>query len=508
MSVTIGRVALTRWMLVLAVALAGCDDGDAALDLDAADDGTPRDARDDNDVAKDDSDARTADDTPAADDGPAPYDAAVRDVALADAALEDIPARDVALDIALPSDGSTAFQCPPPPDGMMRDGRCLLSCGGAGGNTCTSSAALCAGEQGFDAYDCARCCLRCDRRTAAPGRLPLIHYYGFVPAEAPATGPDDALNQRLLVPGLEVVFGVSSPTLFDAPGFTVPTGTDLNTGTLAAYPTCAPQPEAFLRWHARGARLARIVSNEALQAWLGNGTAADRVERILRFGWDYITVDEVGGVAWRDSGAFAPAAVAMLNELARRGLDRRVIFWLNPSTTEVWRNPADAPTGALGEYRALLAACRDRCRAFVFETYPQNTDVVCAATRSHCVTTSTVVGPEDTSRYFEWLATRASNAAPGLNNTALSGLGLANLDRLRYLDLPRCDLAPLRGTCTESPGRGGLFRQFAALHAGAHSNNQRGVAFYGHNHMAATATWSRADLVEHLRGLTSWWVGR
>lgn len=501
-----------RLCFLAALVLAGCDEGAAALDDDASSDGTDDaawfDDRDDLPTTRDGDDSTSPTDAVTFDDVTS-TDATTTDGGTTpDIATTDTGARDAALDLPLPVDASGAFQCPPPPDGMMRDGRCLLSCGGAGGNTCSPSAAVCAGEQSFDAYDCARCCLRCDRRTAAPGRLPLIHYYGFVPAEAPATGPDDALNQRLLVPGLEVVFGVSSPAFFDPPGFTTPTGTDYNTGTLAAYPTCAPQTEAFLRWHARGARLARIVSNEALQAWLTGGTAADRIERILRYGWDYIAIDELGGIAWRDSGTFAPATIALLNELARRGLDRRILFWLNPSTTEIWRNPADAPTGALGEYRALLAACRDHSRAFIFETYPQNTDVVCAATRSHCITTSTVVGSEDTARYFEWLATRASNAAAGINNTALSGLGLANLDRLRYLDLPRCDLAPLRGSCTESPGRGGLFRQFAALHAGAHSNNQRGVAFYGHNHMAATATWSRADLVEHLRGLTSWWVGR
>jgi hypothetical protein len=37
---------------------------------------------------------------------------------------------------------------------------------------------------------------------------------------------------------------------------------------------------------------------------------------------------------------------------------------------------------------------------------------------------------------------------------------------------------------------------------------RRGVAFYSPSHVTDTAGWTRADLAEHLRALTSWWVGR
>ncbi len=327
--------------------------------------------------------------------------------------------------------------------------------------------------------------------------------------------PDDSLNQRLLVPGLDVTFGVSNPALFDPPGWTGPVSPGAwTTGTNANYPTCADPPPAFATWHARGARLARLLSNDQLQAWLTDGSAADRIERILRFGWDYAAVDEIGGLAWRDGAAegYGARAATLLDELARRGFDRRMIFWLNPGSSEVWLDPA-VGNGVFPLMRGFLTACLAHCRRFLIEAYPQNATLCGTAGTpwTRCLTTRTVVGAEDTERYLEWTATRLGNAVPTINNYVLSGLGLGTERVTNYLDMPSCDLAPYRGSCPPSPTRGGLAQQFAALHAGAHANNQRGVAFYGITHVRTDtpgAVWTRADLAEHLRTLTSWWVGR
>ncbi len=400
------------------------------------------------------------------------------------------------------ADGS--LTCPlPEPDYKLINGKCVPSCGRAGGNACTAAGAFaCQGEQSFVSHDCAVCCRKCDRATP-PSALPVIHYYGMF--QGADGNPDDALNTTLIVPNTEVIFGVGSPYLFDSPGWRPVQGGNLLTGTYASYPTCGDFTPEFQKWRGRGAKLGKLLTNEQLEAWLDHGTAADRIERILRYGWDYVVIDEIGGVAWRDSGRYGPKAVAMLNQLGARGLSKKIIFWVNPTTTQVWYDPAVHPTGAAGEYKKLLAACQQHCKRLVWETYPQDS-TTCSSNWKRCLTTFTAVSPDyGAAKYLEWTANRLSNALQGTNRVSLSGLGLGNLNPVRYLNVAQCDLVPYRGNCPQSPGSGGLHRQFSVLHGGTFAKYQCGVAFYGHTHAAPTTSWSLADLANHLRNLTSWW---
>ncbi len=393
---------------------------------------------------------------------------------------------------------------PPPPDAGVTPTP-PPTCQAAGGNVCTTAGdSTCAGEAPLASSDCQVCCTKCNRST--PGNdLPVIHYYGFFASPTPNI-PDEVLNRQLIVPGLEVIFSVANPLVFDPPGWHGPVNGDPRTGTDANYPTCAPYQPEFLKWRGHGAKLAKRITNEQLQAWLDDGTAADRLERILRYGWDYITIDEIGGVAWRDSGNYGPKGTALLKALAARGFDKKLLIWVNPSTTQINLDPAVNPTGAANLYKNFLAACRAHCKRIIWESYPQNSDN-CPADWNKCVTTYSIV-TRNTSRYIEYLATRLNNVAAGTNRFSLTGIGGGNTGTTTYLDLPQCDLAPNKGACTPSPTQGGLFKQFAQLHAGTYAREQCGVAIYGHARTSDTSVWQRADYVAYLKSLTSWWVGK
>lgn len=410
--------------------------------------------------------------------------------------------------------GGAGGGCPAAEPNYKRiNGQCVPSCGVAGANTCLTNAMsnVCDGQERRQSWDCEQCCVRCDRLPPRVSGVPVIHYYGFFPSGTPNV-PDDALNRALLVPGLEVIFAVAAPPTFDVPGWSGPAtapggGPNYLTGTDANYPTCGAFNAEFTKWRSLGAKLGKRITNEQLQAWLDDGTAANRVEKILRYGWDYVVIDEIGGVAWRDTQTYGQAVQGFLSTLAARGLSGRMIFWVNPSTTQISKQPTAAePTGAIGLYQALLQACETKCKRVVFETYPFSNTA--AAPCTNCITTSSVMAGSSEG-WLEWLAQRISNTESGANLVSLSGLGTSNVEPIMYLDQPGCDIAcsgsHCKGNCPANQASGGLHQQFSKLHQGT-ARNQCGVAFYGHSRLVDTAQYTRADFVNWLRTETSWWV--
>ena len=398
-----------------------------------------------------------------------------------------------------PDTGPPGDPCDPP-NTVLVDGACLPSCGGAGGTICTSpDSGLCAGEPLLASWDCPTCCTHCDR-SSPESNQPLVHPYGFF--QAAAGGIDGPMNEALIQPGLDVTFAVANPTFEPGPmhpnsGCGAPMG--------ATYGTCAPWTEPFAAWKGKGARLAKRVTDEELSAWLACGpvAAADVVERLLRFGWDGISVDELKGTAWSDDGPWGPPLVAMLQELTARGLGRRVILWFSPGTTEVWRMPAapGASQGTLSKYQKLFAACITHCRKMAFETYPADASTPDPA--KHIVTTTVVNNGSD--EMLERLAIRIMRIQEGANNVSIAGIGLADEANLKYLNQPQCDIAPFKGSCKTA---GSLYKQFARMHNGV-AHNWRGVAFYkpGGVH-GGNGVWTVEDVAAHVANLTNWWVGK
>lgn len=341
-----------------------------------------------------------------------------------------------------------------------------------------------------DAAPRPRDCAQIDASRPVPADLPLIFYYGFF--QAPGGGIDEALNARLVQPGLDVAFGVANP-LFEPAG---------------GYEDCPPMTPTFQRWRALGATLAKRVTEDELAVWLRDGSALPRFEQLFRYGWDYVHVDELSGEVWGDAGELGLRLRDLLIALGAAGRGRRVILWFSPGTTAVWQRPAPPgeSQGGLDRYRTLFRTCQNQCRRMIFEAYPSHSEQV---QRDRRLVTSTVVGPEDAAQYLERLAIRLSRVAEGTNTVSIAGIGLANEPEngLGFLDLPRCDLAPARGDCPQSPGNGGLRRQFAEMHQRV-SHNWRGVAFYTPARVHDTAVYTVADVVEHVRGLTAWWIGR
>lgn len=334
----------------------------------------------------------------------------------------------------------------------------------------------------------------CDRSTK-PTNLPLIVYYGFFRDDDGTIS--DALNSRLVIPGLEVVFATRWPTVME-PGDSRVCG--------------APSP-TFDKWKKKGARLGYALPIAMLGKWLDGGVpaAADQIEKLFKDGWDYAVLDEIRGLDWWDTGKYGSQLPALLAELAARNQDKKMIIFFSPGSTDVAR-PANQD-GGLVRFRSLMQSCQQRCRKMVFETYPSNTLTVPA--EQSIVTTSVTSGATSNAKMIEQLATRLSRVAPGTNVAGISALGLGNVtgDKvgLNYLNDPECDVAPLVGACkANGSGLGSLRLQFGALHGGTYAKNQRGVAFYSPGKVVTVPgnRWSKDDLSRHLAGLTAWWVGK
>ena len=85
-------------------------------------------------------------------------------------AVEDAPPADNGEDETAPPD-AVEEPCSPP-DTVLSDGRCVPSCGFAGGNVCSDDPASCEGYDLLESYDCATCCLQAPACTAAAEPTP------------------------------------------------------------------------------------------------------------------------------------------------------------------------------------------------------------------------------------------------------------------------------------------------------------------------------------------------
>jgi hypothetical protein len=345
-----------------------------------------------------------------------------------------------------------------------------------------------------------------DGRTASAVNAlqPLVLYYGTIER--------DDLNYELIVPGLDVVFtGHGAGKLTNGAG-------DHRTGQ--------PESGLFKGIHDHGGKVAYTMSFVELIACLyrttwrnadntnqqedicpkvgANGIedAALFIEGKFKDGFDYLNIDEVRNPATKceppinfgdNSADGAGHKLRLLIEkLAAMGHDRKVMIWFSPGATDVTDPvPADPSQDSLYKFRGLFKTCIDHCRKMMFETY--------------AVKTSTVVN-HNYQKYHQTLARRLHNILPGTNRITMAGVGIGNSDGVSLLDLPKCDIAPLKGSCGS---RGGLQDQFEAMHSTASpARYWRGVGFWSLGRVTKTSVWDVADFAKFLRTRTSWWVGK
>lgn len=269
--------------------------------------------------------------------------------------------------------------------------------------------------------------------------------------------------------------------LVDAPGEVVITLNRTLDPCIARAPELAP-----LR--ARGGLVGWTLSLAELNQHfldLGTTVAADRVEAVLRSGYAYFAVDEVArkNTAWRDGGPRPAQFRALLEELARRGLDRRVILFMNSYHLD----------GLMHRYAQVLAAARDHARILASEIY-LSTGVARRAASAPRLREE----PNDCLRdlgCLESLAAEMGRAAPGINHRALTLLGVSDVYTGGRADA-LCD----------APGgtRGGLYTLYARLHAGAHTRLQPGVGAYSPTRVRGGATWGPTEQAACLVRLNAW----
>jgi hypothetical protein len=398
-------------------------------------------------------------------------------------------------------------------------------CAAAGGNVCVSDPLACVGviPEGGHA-GCPFCCRSGNRSRpigGTPGRLaPLVVHYGFIQADG--GGIDEELNQTLITNvtnHAEVVFASFNWQAFEYGHYQHPEDGNWLSGSDWDYDESAPHTPAFTAWRDR-AKLAKRVKDEQLKAWLASGTPpeeiAERIARYFRFGWDYVFVDELNVGDFGDRTERGPENLrklrAVLETLADLGFDRRFIIFLNPYTVSVARRPNSV--GRIGGIRGLMRTCARRCRALLFESYPE-----AGRTRRcrRCIKTSTVTGRRRTARYLGWLARRIQRAARGRRRAIMSITGpvLGTSNRvsleggsLRYLNVERCDLSPLAGRC---PRRrrgmlGGLHAQLRQLNRRGPARRMRVLGFYNLSKVDETGTYTRRDYALAARRWSARWA--
>jgi hypothetical protein len=340
---------------------------------------------------------------------------------------------------------------------------------------------------------------------------PLMFYYGLLQKKVNGkTVYEDALNFDLVVPGLDVVFGIH--------------GGGLLTSGAGNHTTGKPESGEFKQLHDHCARIAYVISASEIIACLFRTTwksadgkksqqdlcpqlGKDGVEDLALFlagklqdGYDYVAVDEIKPVRlstpaidFTDSspnGAGAKLMSAILR-LETMGYAKRAVLWFSPGTTSIISPlPASTPSDKLYPYKGLLKFCQDHCRKMIFETY--------------AIKTSTVVD-KDYHKYHEVLARRLHNILPGTNEVSMAGVGVGSGEQDRAV----CDLAPFRGSCYGT-GKGGLESQFDIMQVkGSYASFWRGVGFYALGAVeGAAGVWDKKDFAAFLRSRTSRWVGK
>ncbi len=290
---------------------------------------------------------------------------------------------------------------------------------------------------------------------------PIFFYYGAYRATgAPAPRVDSAPTLAIDPPGEKVL-------MLRRPG--VPC-----VGTVAEL-----QP-----WLARGGMIAHVMSIEELEAALDTGDAADRIEAMLRAGYAYVGVDEIGhsSTGWRQGGARVAQLRQLLQTLASRGLDRRLIVYVNSYNM----------AGILHLYADTFALLRDHARIVGYEVYLHTANVFSpgAEPAGHCTHSVDC---------FEQIAAEMSAAAPGINHRAATVIATSD----EYTGGSPAELCRAPGG-----GAGALTRQLAAIHAGDHTRLQPGLGAYtlGRIERVNHPAWGPADHVACMNHLEHWWA--
>jgi len=253
----------------------------------------------------------------------------------------------------------------------------------------------------------------------------------------------------------------------------------------------------FKSFHDHCARLSYDVYPEVINDCI-NGTAgnqcagfpgADAPERTAQWavskfkeGWDYIDINEikvVGAVDFRDGSGNSMKLDAALHHLELLGYPKRLIVWFSTGQTDIDQSSSPDP---LASYTTLFAVCIDHCRKMIFEGYQNTTQIE----NGHA------------SR-IETLAQRLHNIHTGANDASIMAIGVGNSDPNTYLNDPKCDLSPFKGTCAALPNSGGMLAQFNAMRNGTYASNWDGVAFYSLSSVVSNSTWSTADFANSVK---------
>lgn len=246
--------------------------------------------------------------------------------------------------------------------------------------------------------------------------------------------------------------------------------------------TCAATDAELQPWQQGGGRIAHVMSEDELLPRLADHTAAAAIGALLQRGYAYVAIDELhaGLTALRDGEWGAAAFAGLLAELAAAGLDRRVILYLNSYNL----------AGQLASFSTVLAACRDHCRILASEVYLHTDQVFAPAGEApgHC---------NRSTDCFERLAAEMGAAVPGVNHRTVTILAIAD-----EFNQSRSD-----SLCERAGGlAGGLYIQYARLHAGTLTRLQPGVGAYTPARVDRRLhpSWGPAEQAACLRRLDGW----
>jgi hypothetical protein len=266
-----------------------------------------------------------------------------------------------------------------------------------------------------------------------------------------------------------------------------------DSGIFAGGDRCSGLSAELGPWTAAGGRVAKVIDEHELASWLGPSrtdaaAAADRVIEYLHAGISYVMVDEIAtyrdpaehidgdGDPWRNGHVLARGLGSVLEELARRGYDRRVILAANSY------NLVDLP-GHFHGYSDILTTCRDRCRVLASEAYITTRDMISPRNLpNNCPTQGAVC--------LRRIASGLDSAVSGINGRTITLLGVSDDYNTPSRTDSLCD--------TPSGGHGSLYRQYAALHAGPFSRVQPGIGGYALADVGAGRTLAQARCLNRL----------
>ena len=335
-----------------------------------------------------------------------------------------------------------------------------------------------------ESADSTDACEALDFTARPPTNLPLGVYYSYFRRNGVAQKWN---NERLVIPGMETVFVVGG---CEDPEFAV------------------LQKSARVAHHVSIASLAHLFDLDAEKS-TPPGTQAAALLGGQLTKWDYVAVDEIPGgrsdhatdptsdeygrdpAYFQNGGKYEAAMVGLL-----AALPKRILVYLRMAPTA--KNTA--------AYGTLFDGIAKNARALLVEVYPGTP--YAPATAKNEMRTSGVVAT-DVEQDYETLAATLDATNVALRKVMIPVIGAStegpgDKNVTRYLDVPRCDLAPFRGKCRTKPtdpkrAPGGLAQQMGVRMRGAHAKKERaGIAFYTFAHVFETKThatvWTRADL--------------